>query len=785
MEARSLYAAPGPTHVGPMPEEQSFWEELKKRRVVRVAVVYAAVGWAVFEGSISLTEAFALPEFTPRLVLGLLILGFPVALALTWALQVTPQGIQKERPFAPEGTSSRLPFLAGLTVGLLAVGGLALVFTFSSDTVAPGGTSEDRSDSERVAVIPFTVSAQGDLSWLAVGFQELLHSRLADGELGPRSIHPGTVNDPREPGGPADPRGVAERLGARFVVTGSAVGDTSHVVVEVIMEDLETSDRTVARAEGSPSSPGSLADDLVAQLVGLSQGEYPESVPHLLSMPFQAQRAYYQGKEAWREGRWYDAADLLARAMEEDTTFALAGLARADVQNMAIFADSAENRRGRELARRHRDRLSRRDRIYLDVRFPEEPRTWAETLSAYETLTNELPDRVEAFYFWGEVRLHNRNDGAPEWPRQARRAFAVALELNPGYFSALEHLVLAGLYDLEADSLQTLAARYRVFNNNPVYDGLLAGTGRLELDSAALARPGVDVNWVWMAPIAPIMWPDRAPEDLTRSMDAALGLLRSRIGTAPNLTREAVTWKEYDGHVALGRPVRAQEAFPADAPPSDREILELAAWDRTFLEMAEDAARAIEDRTPGSGALDIDEARDLFALEVRKYAADTEYTGMDVARRIRRAAEDEQHPLDLELEARALLLEAWHQARTGDGAVDAGLDRLDELIAEGPEDLEGAPRSFLLAVAEVHEELGDPARALSTLERRSYVPVVGHEVEILRRMGMYAAAVGDTARALQEYRRYLTLRADPESSVVPEVEAVRAEVAGLEGGGGA
>ena len=82
------------------PQGGSFWEELKQRRVVRVAVFYAIVGWAVIEGSQTLTEILALPDWTPRLVLVFALLGFPGALVFAWAFQVTGGGVQ--RP--PSGT---------------------------------------------------------------------------------------------------------------------------------------------------------------------------------------------------------------------------------------------------------------------------------------------------------------------------------------------------------------------------------------------------------------------------------------------------------------------------------------------------------------------------------------------------------------------------------------------------------------------------------------------------------------------------------------------------------
>jgi len=105
----------------------SFWKELKERRVIRVGGVYLAVAWAWVEGAKTLSDILELPDFTPRLVLALAVLGFPIAIVLVWAFQVTPEGVRRAEPFGMTGRLN-LPFMGGLTVGVLAVSGPAFVF---------------------------------------------------------------------------------------------------------------------------------------------------------------------------------------------------------------------------------------------------------------------------------------------------------------------------------------------------------------------------------------------------------------------------------------------------------------------------------------------------------------------------------------------------------------------------------------------------------------------------------------------------------------------------------
>jgi adenylate cyclase len=73
------------------------FHELKRRKVFQVGVVYAIVGWLLMQIADTAFEPLRLPDWTQTLVVVLVVLGFPVALILAWALEVTPAGIQRTR----------------------------------------------------------------------------------------------------------------------------------------------------------------------------------------------------------------------------------------------------------------------------------------------------------------------------------------------------------------------------------------------------------------------------------------------------------------------------------------------------------------------------------------------------------------------------------------------------------------------------------------------------------------------------------------------------------------
>lgn len=78
-----------------------YFEELKRRKVVRVCVAYIIGAWLLLQIADATFEPLNLPEWSTTLVLWLLILGFPVAIFLAWALEVTPDGIRRTKKLQP------------------------------------------------------------------------------------------------------------------------------------------------------------------------------------------------------------------------------------------------------------------------------------------------------------------------------------------------------------------------------------------------------------------------------------------------------------------------------------------------------------------------------------------------------------------------------------------------------------------------------------------------------------------------------------------------------------
>src|ERR1044072_5019845 len=86
---------------------RNFFGELKRRKVYRVAVAYAVVAWLVIQIATQTFPVLEIPNWIVRLIIVLIVIGFPVALALAWAFDITPQGIKRtDDDVTPERTST-------------------------------------------------------------------------------------------------------------------------------------------------------------------------------------------------------------------------------------------------------------------------------------------------------------------------------------------------------------------------------------------------------------------------------------------------------------------------------------------------------------------------------------------------------------------------------------------------------------------------------------------------------------------------------------------------------
>ena len=160
-----------------------FFAELKRRNVYRVAVAYAVVGWLLIQIATQLFPFFDIPNWAVRLVVLLLALGFPVALILAWAFELTPEGIQLTTSAREEG-AARKRMHRPVFWSLIGVGAAAALFlSFHLLRPAPSAPVKEAGPPpgrRAVAVLPFeNLSEDKANAYFADGMQDEIITRLA------------------------------------------------------------------------------------------------------------------------------------------------------------------------------------------------------------------------------------------------------------------------------------------------------------------------------------------------------------------------------------------------------------------------------------------------------------------------------------------------------------------------------------------------------------------------------------------------------------------------------
>src|SRR2546430_17528342 len=153
----------------------SFFRELKQRKVYRVALGYAVVAWLVIQISATVVPAYHAPDWFLPIFITVIALGFPVALVLAWAFELKGGAIEK----APEPTGHfsaankrRVWLLAavGLIISGLAVAGYWMIWH----------PSRNASAAKSIAVLPFgNLRREPDKAYFAEGVQNEILTRLA------------------------------------------------------------------------------------------------------------------------------------------------------------------------------------------------------------------------------------------------------------------------------------------------------------------------------------------------------------------------------------------------------------------------------------------------------------------------------------------------------------------------------------------------------------------------------------------------------------------------------
>src|SRR5947208_3201250 len=208
-----------------------FFEEVKRRKVYRVAVAYVIAAGGIIQLASAAFPAWELPNWSLRLVIVLLLIGFPIALILAWAFDVTSQGIKATPSVAAPGSHLRRNVIMLVATGIIisAAAGFFLLPRASA-----------RKIEKSIAVLPFeNLSDDKENAYFADGIQDDVLTNLSKiGDL--KVISRMSVMSYREQG-MRKAREIGKALGVATLLEGSVrrIGNRVRVNVQLINADTD------------------------------------------------------------------------------------------------------------------------------------------------------------------------------------------------------------------------------------------------------------------------------------------------------------------------------------------------------------------------------------------------------------------------------------------------------------------------------------------------------------------------------------------------------------------
>jgi TolB-like protein len=297
---------------------KQFFSELKRRNVYKVAIAYAVIAWLLIQAASILFPTFEAPGWVMKVVVCVIFLGFPVALVLAWAFELTPQGIKRTEEVAPRESITRH---TGRKIDFVIIGVFALVIALLLyDRYWPRKTSTVSTLPQKsIAVLPFeNLSEEKADAYFAEGIQNEILTKLATVRDLKVISRTSTVKYQSKPD---NLKTVAQELGVSSILEGTVQrgGDKVRVNVQLIdahadahlwakSYDREIKDVLAVESEVA----GQIADALKASLS-------PSESHALSSVPTQDPQAYdlfLKGEYELRAAESVPVAETYARAEE-------------------------------------------------------------------------------------------------------------------------------------------------------------------------------------------------------------------------------------------------------------------------------------------------------------------------------------------------------------------------------------------------------------------------------------------------------------------------------------
>src|SRR2546423_805331 len=391
-----------------LPYMSGFFEELQRRKVYRVAAAYIIAAGFIIQIASAVFPAWELPNWTFRLLVVVLLAGFPIALILAWALDVTPEGIRATKPTAAE-THLRRNMIILIATGVI-------VSVAAGFFLLPRASA--RKIDKSIAVLPFeNLSDEKENAYFADGIQDDILTNLA--KIGDLKVISRTSVMPYRGSGVRNARDIGKALGVATLLEGSVrrIGNRVRVNVQLINANndehiwAEDYDRDL-------TDVFAIQTDLAGRIASALQAKLsPNEKARLDHRPTQNPDAYllfvqahdYASQREMFNDTSLKAEPLFEQAIKLDPNFALAFAGLSMVESWLYHTSDPV------AARREKARLNADEALRLQPDLPEGHlalgfsyyygnRDYERALAEFEIARRGLPNESQAYLAIGSIQ---------------------------------------------------------------------------------------------------------------------------------------------------------------------------------------------------------------------------------------------------------------------------------------------------------------------------------------------------------------------------------------------
>src|SRR5213082_173912 len=419
-----------------------FFEEVKRRKVYRVAVAYIIVAGGIIQIASAVFPAWELPNWSQRLLIVLLLSGFPIALILAWAFDVTPEGVRVTAPppSLPAYHRGRRNLFILLTIGVMlsAITGFFLLPRASA-----------RKLDKSIAVLPFqNLSDDKENAYFADGIQDDILTNLS--KIGELKVISRTSVMPYR-GKATNVREIGKQLGVSNILEGSVRRSGNKVRVNVQLIDANSDEHIWANDyDRDITDVFAIQTDLAQKISDALQAKLsPAEKSRMERKPTENGEAYLAFVQAHNLSNAVEefeklkqSEQLYARAIQLDPRFALA------IARYALLESWIVHTFERTTQRREKARALAQQALQLQPDLPEAhlamgfslyygDNDFEGALKEFEIAQRGLPNEAEGYLALGSIQ---RRMG--KWP-ESNASLEKAAILNPKDSWVLQNLALS------------------------------------------------------------------------------------------------------------------------------------------------------------------------------------------------------------------------------------------------------------------------------------------------------------------------------------------------------